>query len=176
MGRSFQKRLRPFCARSWARNSSAAGSLKAVVFLSQRILVRVACLLRGQLCIVERESGVIPLFHLNHRVVWCRKRFLGANRIYPAIHRLLVRAKQLVEIQIIHKCEVRNDPAIRQSTLPSFHGSFTMVPRSIVFTSAGTQSMRSRIPSRPAIGDRRLGLSAWLTRRDSGYRLGLSAP
>jgi len=110
-----------------------AGASKPVVLSPQGILVFVARLLGGELGIVKFEAGVIPLLHLNHGVILCGERFLGANCSYPGIDGLPVGAKQLVKVQILHDCERRIDSALRQLGLATFHRSLTNMPVQLMF-------------------------------------------
>jgi hypothetical protein len=73
-------------------------ALKAVVLFSQGILVCIPRLFGRELGIVKFESRVIPLLHLNHGVICCGERFLGANCSYLGIYGLPIGPKQLVKV------------------------------------------------------------------------------
>jgi hypothetical protein len=83
------------------RSSGRAGS-EAVVLFAESVFVQVACFLCGPFGVVNVQSGGIPVFHCDHRVIVGGKGFFGADCVDPGIDGLPVVMQQLVEVYVFH--------------------------------------------------------------------------
>jgi hypothetical protein len=77
-------------------------NLEAVVLFAESVLVEIASLFGDEFGIVDVNSGSIPIFHRNHRVIIAGESLFSTDGVNPGVDGLFVVIQQLIEVYIFH--------------------------------------------------------------------------
>jgi hypothetical protein len=98
---------------------------KAVVFLAESVLVLIARFFGYGFGIVKDETGCVPLFHFDHRVVIVGQCLFDPDSVDPGIYGLLVLSEKMVEILVFHVMEIYGSVGTASTDDDSIHERLT---------------------------------------------------